>query len=168
MKNFIKKSLFFLTVFAFFFLIANTDMSAAKAAEVSDKILVSYETEVLEDGSYLVSELYQQNSNQNARATETIVGERVVTKYSASDKLLWTYTLIGYFTVFYGVSSECYHAEYVTDIQNNSWSFSDGYIYYNEDTAYGEGTFTYRILGIKAQTVNIDVYIACDINGNLY
>lgn len=162
-----KKLFYLLAIIGFCFFVVSANPKKANASEYNEKELVSTTVEYFEDGSYLKYEIYEEEINSNARAVGSKMGEKVVTKYSAINTVIWTYTLIGYFSFDEGVSSRCYKAEYETDINGSSWSFSNGSAQYEANVANGKGTFTFKILGITSQTVDIDIHITCDIYGNL-
>ena len=125
-------------------------------------------TEYLEDGSYIVKELYIVESNYNARSTEyTKEHHLAVIQYSASDKVLWTYDLYGTFTIVEGVSCVATASSYETTINNSTWHFSNGSSRCVDCYVYGAGTFKHKILGITTKTINIDVRIECDEYGNI-
>lgn len=161
-----KKLLFVLSLIVVCFGLANLNPKTVSATSYEAKELVSTQVEELSDGSYIVSELYEYPVNKNARSNYyDKTGQRIVTKYSASDNVLWVYTLIGYFTVNEGNFCTCYSCEYTTEINSSSWSFSNGSSHYVGNVAYGEGTFTYKLLFITMQTVNIDIHVQCDEYG---
>ena len=93
----------------------------------------------------------------------TIIG--LIWFYSSTDKVLWVYTLIGYFTVNEGNFCTCYSCEYTTEIYDSNWSFSEGSSHYVGNVAYGQGKFTLKFLLIPVQNVNIDIHVQCDEYG---
>lgn len=165
MKKVVKKSFYLLAVMALCFLLSNVSLVKASAENLGTREFVNSSTEYLEDDSYIVYEVYE--TELPTRGVGAKIGEKVVTKYSAINTVIWTYTLKGYFSFSEGYSSECYNATYEVDINGSSWSFSDGYTYYSYNTAYGQGLFTYKFLGITGQTVEIDINVSCDTYGNI-
>lgn len=134
--------------------------------ENNDLILISTSTVNNNNGSYTVTKLYKA-SNTAKDTTYNTYGIKDVTHYESDDSITWQYTLTGYFTVTSGVSSVCTNATYSQYINASGWYFSNGSATYSGNTAYGAGTYKYKILFITIQTIEIDISISCDIYGNL-
>ena len=165
MKKIIKKSFYLLVVMAICLVLSSGNLTKASAQSYQPKEFVSNSTEYLEDGNYVVTEIYE--AVLPSRGVGARMGEKTVTKYSATNSVLWTYKLIGYFSFEDGISSSCYNATYEVDIKGSSWSFSNGNAYYSGNTAFGQGLFTYKFLGITTQSTEIDIYLTCDTYGNI-
>ncbi len=154
----------------FVFLISsNQKVSASGNSLLDDFILVSNETQYLDDGSYIVYETLEQKKDVILLATSySKTGTRNVTKYDSNNKVQWVYTLSAEYQIEEGISVRCTKTDYSTTINNSSWSFSNGSTSYSGNTAYGKGKFTYKVLWIfSTQNVNIDIQLSCDSYGNL-
>ena len=131
-----------------------------------DLILVSENIEYFNDGSYIITRIYESLPVLNRDGTYDKIGTK--TQFHHDDNTLsWEYTLTGYFTINPGVSCVCYNSTYSTDIYSNYWSFHDPYNYYSANIAYGEGTFKKRILFITISTIDINLSVSCDAYGNI-
>lgn len=160
-----KKLLFLIIAFVSCFILAGAKQ--VSAASEQDPTLVSTTTEVLEDGSYIVTEVYGSKTNENSRSNlYNTAGEKVVTKYSALNAVMWTYTLTAEFVVNEGVDVICSNAGYSYNIKDITWEFYDGEAMWRDNIARGVGTFECTILFIQAQVVNIDITLSCDVYGN--
>ena len=157
----------FTLIFVLFTTIVSTNFVKADTNnEENDLLLVSSETTYEADGSYTVSNVYKSSISSYGNVYTTH-GNKDVTKYSASDDVLWVYTLTAYYTVNTGVSAICFDASYTYNISGSGWSFSNGSTYYDENYATGKGKFTHKLLFVTTQTVNIDITLTCDEYGNL-
>ena len=143
---------------------------------LTSDVLISSQIEEFNDGSYIIYEIYEEKINMqiynltsySSNNSYTKIGKRNVTKYNANNNILWIYTLSATYSIVEGESVTCIDSEYSTNIYESFWSFSKGSTSYNENIAYGKGTFTYKILGlIPSQNVKIDIYLECDTYGNL-
>lgn len=126
----------------------------------------------LDNGSYITITFTTQEVSPFSLATTdsksfTKTGNRVATCYDKNNNLAWEYTLFAEFSVVEGVSATCTSATYTQTIYQNDWSFSNGNASKSGNTAYGVGTFKRKVLFITAETANIDLYISCDVYGNL-
>lgn len=142
----------------------------AKELDYSDASLEVLENIIyLDNGDYIIKTIKEVNSNSSlqTRSIYTKTGELEVNHYNASDKLLWTYTLVGIYQINEGISCSCVSSSYSTEIFKSTWSFSDGDSSYANNYARGLGVFKCKILFVTAQTVDIDVTLYCDVYGNL-
>lgn len=134
----------------------------------NDYILISTDKIDLADGTYIIFTTYEAVNNTSTRSNVfTKKGQKVATNYNSDNELLWTYTLNATYKVTYGISTYYTSANYATDIKNSNWKFSDGDAYFSANTAYGVGVFKYKLLLITADTVDINLSLTCDVNGNL-
>ena len=147
------KKLFIILLFALLPFCFYSKVSFNALEDSNDLILVSENIEYFDDGSYIITRIYESLPVFNRDGTYTKAGSNEQTLYDG-DTLLWEYTLTGYFTINPGVSCVCYNSTYSTDIYSNYWSFHDPYNYYSANTAYGEGTFKKRILFITISTID--------------
>lgn len=121
-----------------------------------------------DDGSYIVEtfRLFPQN-NYSKSSQNTTQGTKSICYYTGDNELEWEYQLVGIFTFIPGVSSNCISATRNLFIHSDKWSFSNENTYHENNVAHGKGTFKKKVLFITIKTVDIDVYITCDTNGNL-
>ena len=161
-----KKLLFLMIAFVSFFMLVG--VKQVSATSESEPTLVSTTTETLEDGSYIVTEIYETTSNTNSRSNlYNKTGNKIVTKYSALNVVMWEYTLTASFVVDEGVDAMCSNAGYNYDIKDFTWEFYDGESSWVRNVARGVGTFECTIFFVSAQIVDIDITITCDEYGNL-
>ncbi len=125
----------------------------------------------LEDGSYITTELREEIFvvNDSVLRSESLTkkGSKTVTYRDSNGNVDWEYILSGEFAFVEGVSAICTNATYTVHIYNDDWSFSNGSATKSSNVAYGVGTFKKKLLFITTKTVNIDISITCDVNGNL-
>ena len=164
-----KKTISFFLAFLFIFLSAPSifaEHNIALNGQSTTEIIY------LDNGGYItitlvVDDLPSLSRSSSKSASYTRFGEKSVASNDASGNLEWEYTLFGEFFVVEGVSAVCTNASYSENIYKSGWSFSDGDATQSGNTAYGVGTFKKKVLFITVDTVNIDVQLSCDINGNL-
>ena len=105
MKKLIFAFLFTLIIFAF------SINNNANALEINylesndlDMVLISTDRQTFEDGSYVVTTLYEYNDTQISTLSSTITkdGEAKVNFYNSSNVLEWTYTLYASFDIVEG------------------------------------------------------------------
>lgn len=133
--------------------------STAALAATPEDTLLSRSEEILENGDYIVTELYK-NAIQPRTGTS---GYSTSTYYNASGNAIWDLTVQGYFSYTYGVSSTATSAEATVRIFNSNASFVSKNAYTSGNTATATGSITYR--SIPASN---SVSISCDKYGNLY
>ena len=151
----------FLIIFVLF--TSSTPLRASQST--SEYCLISEKVEYC-DGGYNIIRLYESIAN-DYRNTYTKTGVAEYLHYSNDNTLVWKYTLTGYFEVNQGVSSVCYDVDYSTQINSNGWHFYNDGTYYSGNTAYGAGTFKYKVLMITINTINVNLSVTCDIYGNI-
>ena len=130
--------------------------------------LVSTEIEYLEDGSYLVTEHFSSEESNITRSNmRTVLHEYTVTHYSAANTVLWIYVLTGGWYVVDGVSVQAMSSLSHVTLKSNAWSFHDPEDTYHDNIVHGSGNFKFKVLGITAKTIYIDLNMECDVYGNL-
>ena len=130
--------------------------------------LISSEIEYFEDGSYLVTEYYSISKTSNARSNMRIVTHTaVVTEYSATNKVLWIYELIGDWFVEDGISVQAAASVVNTTINGSGWSFHELEATYAGAKVHGGGNFKFKVLGVVVKTINMDINMECDVYGEL-
>jgi hypothetical protein len=147
------------------------NVNAVSSSSSDDLVLISEETTYNYDTSYIKIKVYSSSLNlikiYNTNRVYTKTGVSEVTRHESDGTIIWQYTLTGYFEINPGISCTCYNAIYSQYSNNSSWNFSNGAASCIDNAAYGQGTFKYKLLLITFQTVNIDVRVMCDINGNI-
>lgn len=147
-----------------------TAVSPAFAAEAAPTIVQA------EDGSKII--YYDDGSTVTispARIVESQTSTYSITKSHAKEvtytgvggNVEWTYTLTATFRYVPGAYAVCDEASYSVKINDNDWTFSNGSATYSGNVAYGKGTFVKKVLGITVKTVDIDISLTCDKNGNI-
>ena len=150
-------------------------LSACIPANASSESFVeSHEnSEVMyfDDGSYMITTLTEKNieySQYNATRSAYIrTGTKTANYYSDDDELIWTYTLTGEFNVNSGISVVCTNVSASQTINSSSWGFYDENTYIEHQVARGKGFFKNKVLFVTVKTVEVDLFIRCDVNGNL-
>lgn len=99
-------------------------------------------------------------------ASNTITGSTSYIRRGSSGQTLWTATLSGSFT-YNGSSATC-------TASSLSFSMSDSHYYVvsstpskNGNTAVGDFTIGYKILGVTYSTESYTITLSCDKDGNL-
>ena len=122
-------------------------------------------TEYYDDGSYSVTTIEQ---SPVSRATaHQILGKKTIDLYNSDDELQWTYTLIGTFTVEFGVSSVCTDSTYTIEIADSNWHLTAHDNSYSGNIAYGTATIKKKVLFITTTTYDIEADVSCDVDGNV-
>jgi hypothetical protein len=154
-------------------LCAAVPLSASAAAapqEISQSASVqtiSTTVEYLPDGSSFTTEIQEVTANgPQTRATVTKTGQKVLTYKDSNGKLLWTYTLIGEFSVNQGVSATCTRAGGKTTISSSDWSEAGNQVSRSGNKATGVVTMNRKVLGNVVETKKETVTLTCDKNGN--
>lgn len=162
-----KKFLFILFALTLCFFAVNLRQPKVAANTSIEGELVSTTTEVYDDGSYLVTEYYIAKEDLKTRSTEySVTHTKTVTRYSASDKVLWIYRLYGTFSIVEGVNCVATSSSYEYTLESSQWHFSNGSSYCSGNQVFGFGTFKHKLLGITTKTIDVDIHIECDTYGN--
>lgn len=143
---------------------------AYDAETQSSQSIVNTSTEyiLLDDGGYIKIELVVSDSPQTRASTFTKTGSKFVTNYDSDDNIIWQYTLTGSFLVESGVSATCTDSTYSTVSNSISWTFSNCSATRSGNEAFGVGTVKRKtLLLFVVETVDIDISIKCDVNGQL-
>lgn len=94
-------------------------------------------------------------------------GSKTYNITNSSGDIVASFTLKASFTYDTSGSAFCDSATYTTTVNKKGWSFSEAKAYRVGNTAYGEFTAIYKILGITTETVTKTLTISCDRLGNL-
>lgn len=163
-----KKIIFILFTLTLCLFVISNSKTTIKAESSNNGDLAYSNTELYEDGSYLVIKIYSETQSNLARSESyTKTHTKEITYYTASDQLVWEYKLYAHFTVVEGESCQAHRASYSENIHRPAWSFSDGSASFRGNIVYGTGTFKHKLLGITTKTMEIDTQIICDEYGNI-
>lgn len=141
----------------------------AQAEQETTGILISREVEYLEDGSKIVTCVYEDISNQRiaTAATVTKSGSKTQTAYDSDGDVLYTLTVHGTFSVVTGSSATCTASSYSYTAPGSGWSLKTGSATKSANKATANGTFVKKVLGITTQTKTASVTLTCSTSGTL-
>ena len=142
-------------------------VNAAENEYTGAQILVSETVEYLEDGSVIITSVYE-DVVTNRSNLFTKAGSKVDRRISAEGEVLWTLTVSGEFRVIEGASVTCTSASCSTAIYNDNWNCTRKSASPSGNQAVANGVFEMRVLGIVISTENVNVTLSCDPYGNLY
>lgn len=126
--------------------------------------------EYFEDGSQIITCVYEDISNQGISTAATTVsktGRKTKTGKDSDGETLWSLTVTGTFTVVTGSSATCTASSYSYTVPGSGWSLQSGSATKSGNTATANGNFIKKILGITTQNINVSVTLSCDVNGTL-
>ena len=134
--------------------------------------IVSETIEYLEDGTQIVTTVYDNTPTQNdgiatAATTLTKSGSKVTRGIDSDGEVLWTLTVNGTFTVVTGSSATCTAASYSYTTPGSGWSLKTGSATKSANKAIANGTFVKKLLGITLKTQEASVTLTCSVNGTL-
>ncbi len=115
----------------------------------------------LEDGSYFVTTVTEQ---QVTRATRG--GQKSIGYYSSSGVLQWTFVVTGTFTYTPGVSCTCISASSEVQISDSNWSCKTKSASPSGNHAIGSAEVIYVFLLVTIKTIPVSLTLTCDTNGN--
>lgn len=155
----------------FLCLLIGCSVLCAPTAQAQEEpwVLVSSQVDYLEDGSKIVTCVYEEVSNQGiapAATTATKSGKKTQTGYDSDGDLNWSLTVHGTFSVIMGNSCSCTASTY-SYTTGSSWSLKTGSATKSANKAYANATFVKKLLGITTRTENASVTLTCSINGVL-
>lgn len=92
------------------------------------------------------------------------------TRYVSGDKLLCSFTVIGFFEVNYGVSVKCVKTDYTTYTSGGMWRCENMSVTPNNSNsslavANGKVDFVKRLLGIKVDVQHVQISVSCNKYG---
>ncbi len=134
------------------------------SAVATEKVLISRSVETLENGEYIVTELYQTvRALQPLAEGREVQGSKTTKLYSPSNTLLWDLTVEGTFNCISGVSAKATGSNAVLKVYASNVHVVSRSANYSSNTATATGTVSYNSVK-KTATVSI----SCDVHGNLY
>ena len=120
----------------------------------------------LEDGSYIVTTIVELDTHGSRSNTK--VGSKTTSGYSADNVLQWKITVTGEFQ-YDGTTSSCTYASGVTNVVKTLyWEVIRESSTAGSTTAYYNVTFAHWELGVVIDRPTYGVSISCDPDGNLY
>ena len=136
---------------------------SASAEEVKNQ-LVSRSVEMLQDGDYIVKELYQtEQAILPMTEGREISGRQTSTYYSSNGTAMWALSVEGTFIYINGVSSRAISAYASVEIFANNAKLVSKNATYSGNTTTATATVSYF-----GSSKTGSVSISCDIHGNLY
>lgn len=138
--------------------------SIGVSAVETQTVLISRSVETLENGEYIVTELYQtQRAFQPLTEGREVQGNKTKNVYMPNGTLLWSLTVEGTFNCISGISSKATTSYAWVDIHSNNVKLLSKSASCSGNTATATGTVSYNSVN-RTETVSI----SCDIHGNLY
>lgn len=142
----------------------NTSALAAETTVDGEKIY-SY-TEIMEDGTYFVDEIYENSFSENgnielASTSKKKTATRTYTYYDKTNKKCWELILKATFQ-YDGSSSKAIAASATDTIFVNSWKCASKKATYSGNVAKGTGAFK-KLLA----TINVDMGLKCSASGTI-
>lgn len=164
-----KKLLSFAIAFVTLTFLATLPSYAINPSKTNETtIVISENIETFEDGSQLITVVYEDVSAISTKATTfTKTGSKTASYKNSSGDVLFTLTTKGTFSVVSGTSSTCTSASYSHTAPGSGWSLKSGSASKSGNKAIGKGTFVKKTLGITVDTRDITCTLTCDVNGNL-
>ena len=142
-------------------------VNAAQYERSGELILVSETVEYLEDGSSIITSVYEEVVMTRSNLYDK-TGSKVYRFRNADGEVLWALTVHGEFQVIEGASVTCTSASCSTSIYNDAWSCTRKSAAPSGSQAVATGQFQKTLLGIVVDTENVNVTLSCDPYGNLY
>lgn len=129
----------------------------ASALSRTDK-LISQSIEYLENGDYIVREVFEPLIQPRSSKT----GSAIETYRNSSGAAIWTVKVTGTFT-YTGSTSSATGSSATVEVYNSNASFISKNASYSGNTARATGSVNY-----SGYTATRTAYVSCDKNGNLY
>ena len=142
-------------------------VNAAQYERSGELILVSETVEYLEDGSSIITSVYEEVV-QTRSNLYTKAGSKIDRYVNTDGEVVWSLTVHGEFRVIEGASVTCTSASCSTAIYNDAWRCTRKSAAPSGSQAVANGVFEKTLLGIVISTKNVNVTLSCDPYGNLY
>jgi hypothetical protein len=164
-----KKKISLILAISIIFSLLSVSSAFASSANYNTNASDSY-IEYLDDGSYFVTEIEQNNSGISLLSSEK-VGSKTTTYYSSSGKALCALKITGTFS-YDGSTVSCVGTKSTKYVYDDSWSVenvttSHGNSSSTKAYATAGGKFVNKLLGITVKSISASVTVYCDKNGNL-
>lgn len=148
-------------------LIMSISVPCQIAAASNNPFVISETKEYLADGGYLLITVSEDTAITPCATIYTKSGTKTTTYVSSDGIVQWSFTVHGTFQINSGVSASCTSSSYSSDIAVSSWHLGSAASNYSGNHANGSATFNKKVLFITTDTVNVNVILTCDSNGNL-
>ena len=124
---------------------------------------------ILENGDYIVETLYVYEDASHTRSTtQSKLAKKDFVYFNEDDEALFSFTLEALFEIEIGVSAACTSTGYSYSVYDSAWERDTASHWYQGNTAYAEAVFKRKILFVTTSTVEFDLHISCDVQGNFY
>lgn len=133
-------------------------LSIPALASAGSERLVSRTIEYLENGDYIVREVFEPLIQPRSSKT----GSAIETYRNSSGAAIWTVKVTGTFT-YTGSTSSATGSSATVEVYNSNASFISKNASYSGNTARATGSVNY-----SGYTATRTAYVSCDKNGNLY
>lgn len=147
---------------------ASASLSArAEANNTAHEKIISETTEYFEDGSSVTIIVAEESTALTRASIYSKSGSKHYVFSDKDDNELWRFTVHGTFTVNPGISVTCTKDSYSIDISDDTWHNESAATYHSGNQAIGDAAFVKKFLFIPVDTINCNVILSCDNNGNL-
>jgi hypothetical protein len=147
---------------------ASTSLSACAAAgNIAHEKIINETTEYFEDGSSVTIIVTEESTSPTRTSAYSKSGSKHYIFLSEDKVELWRFTVHGTFMVNPGISAPCTDDSYDIDISDEAWQNESALTYHSGNQAIGEAVFIEKFLFITIDTINCNVVLSCDSNGNL-
>ena len=128
--------------------------------------IINQEVIPQDDGGVIIVTTYRDIVLPYAMSYQQVGTKRLIGR-NASGVAQYEFILHGTFEVTRGVRSVCINASHDYEIYNSDWRYISGTSHFNANKAFGDATFKEVVDFITGQTVDVDLVLTCDENGNL-
>ncbi len=129
--------------------------------------LISETVEFLDDGSSVITSVYEYGLPQSRGSTYSKTGAKTRTAKNVDGEVIWKFKVTGTFSVNTGASATCTAASYSVSDLSNGWELKSATATRSGNKAIANGTFQRKVLFIVTDTQDCSVTLQCDANGNL-
>lgn len=148
--------------------LSGTPLSAHAAInDTAHEQIISETTEYFEDGSSVTIIVSEESTALTRASAYSKSGSKHYVFFDQDKVELWRFTVHGTFTVNPGISATCTEDSYSIDISDNAWKNESASIYHSGNQAIGDAVFIEKLLFITIDTINCNVVLSCDSDGNL-
>ena len=154
-----KKTINLLMTTLLLFLSLNMIASASSVSVSTQNVFL------LENGDYIIETIVTEKNNVY-RANTAKSGRKIFSYYNSKDTLLWSATLKGTFT-YTGSRATCTASSITHTVYDDNWKITSAVASKSGNTAKGDITAKYYVLGIPAKTVERTISLTCSSSGVL-
>lgn len=156
-----KKLISYLLTFTLLFSFSATAFALSPSTQ-SEQI----EYEYLEDGSYIVTIITENNNSDISLLSTTKTGSKKSVYYNSDNEAMWSITVTGTFTYGDG-TSKCTSSSVTTESYNSTWKISDKSATKSGNKASASCTAKQYIGILVGKTVNKTITLTCSSTGTL-